>query len=209
MNNHKYTLTIMPDYGYSFAWVKPADDWTTYVGSHTSLADGEVLDRQGVCIAHIPAWLVADLTAWQMYFETDNPDSKPGNDDFCWDMYHVEGLFLAALLQQAVGHSGVVVRYVYPCEDQAHRHCDDIVLEEDACARAKSEYLRRCLPLKHWSFNTLRHSLLAAGPSIEYAQVVLDNAATAWGLDPQPLGLSEAIQGLTPTDNITPDLGLY
>lgn len=190
MIDHKFTLTIMPDYGYSFAWIKPADDWTSYVGSFTSLSAGDMLDQEGLGIDKVPEWLVAELNAWQMYFETDNPDSKPGNDNFSWELFHVEGLFLAALLQQALQHNGVVVRYVYPCEDTMRRHCDDIVMDNDACVRAKAHYLRVCLPLKDWSFSTLRHTLLATDAPVESSQRVLDKAAIAWGLPPQPLGLA-------------------
>lgn len=200
---HRYTLTVMCDFGGAFAWIKNPEDRSTYVGRNVSMEDGLLFDENDVVICDIPKWLVDSFNDWQLTFEKSAP-CEPYEWDkpafFDWKLLHVEGLFLAALLQQVVGKYGVLVRYQLPSEDPQDDLFDPVTMTPSACTRAKTNYLKECVPLMDWCFDTLRNSLLATNTSALEVQSILDQSAKAWGLPSYVLGIGDDIVEVVDSD---------
>lgn len=100
-------VTLMPDYGGAFLWIKEggADDEAVGPNAGDCFAG---IDPRGWSRADtlpIPADLWRDLCHWQMRFERA-PETPVGRSVLIdWDDYHREGMLLAGHLKSLWGDS--------------------------------------------------------------------------------------------------------
>lgn len=111
-NPHKLAYTIFADFGVApWAWVKPADNNTRYVGQNCADGSGWYADSK------ISEQFERDFVEWAVFY-----DSQPWFKDesiyqtFDWVSFNKKGIELATRLKKELGDS-VVVYYARPSED--------------------------------------------------------------------------------------------
>jgi hypothetical protein len=106
------TLTIMPDFGGAFCWLKHGD---AEADGGVGWSCGLPLVRQGMRMREHP--LQAEFEAWQDEFEKGSNEWGKFNLD--WRLFHAEGIGLTRRLKVFEGES-VRVIYEKPYEDELH-----------------------------------------------------------------------------------------
>ena len=112
MTEAEVIITVMPDYGMGpYAWEKPSNDKTPYVGICIATAVDKLETEDGTTITDA---LHAAFVTWTGDFEQFA--EKP---DFDWNGFHTRGIVLSQNLKLELGKRFKVV-YHKPFEDPGH-----------------------------------------------------------------------------------------
>lgn len=115
-----FVVTLMPDYGGAFLWIKEggADEEAVGANGGDCFAGVEPMGWQHSDTLPIPSDLWRALCDWEMRFERA-PITTVGRSVLLdWDDYHRQGLLLAGRLKRLWGDAARV-RYMKPAEDPA------------------------------------------------------------------------------------------